>query len=137
MAKRGIYGTGHYGFPPVVPFRDVLRGGASRGGMRFLLRLGAQGMEMIRSELVQALAKSHPGLSPRELDNIVTVFFDEVVQHLCKGGRVELRGFGTFSARSRNSRNGRNPRTGEIVLVSAKAVPHFKPGKEILARIND
>ncbi len=92
---------------------------------------------MIRSELVQALAKSHPGLSPRELDNAVTVFFDELVQHLCRGGRIELRGFGTFSARSRDSRSGRNPRTGAVVSIAAKAVPHFKPGKEILARLND
>jgi integration host factor subunit beta len=93
-------------------------------------------MDMIRSELVQALAKSHPGLSPRELDNIVTIFFEELVQHLCRGGRIELRGFGTFTARPRDSRSGRNPRTGEVVAIAAKAIPHFKPGKEILTRIN-
>ena len=105
--------------------------------MRFLLRLGAQGMEMIRSELVQNLAESHPGLSRRDLDSIVTVFFEDMIEHLSKGGRVELRGFGTFTARPRNRRSARNPRTGQSVEVAAKLIPHFKPGKEILGRIND
>jgi integration host factor subunit beta len=49
---------------------------------------------------------------------------------------VELRGFGTFSTRSRTARTGRNPRTGSAVEIDAKHVPHFKPGKEMRARLN-
>ena len=51
-------------------------------------------------------------------------------------GRVELRGFGAFSVRSRPARVGRNPRTGETVDVPAKAVPFFKSGKELRERLN-
>ena len=91
---------------------------------------------MIRSELVQMLAQDNPGLSAREVEKIVSIFFDEIVKRLAEDGRVELRGFGAFSTRGREARTGRNPRTGETVSVDAKRVPYFKPGKEMRARLN-
>ena len=91
---------------------------------------------MIRSELVQLLMRDNPDLSARDVERIVTVFFDEITQRLSADGRVELRGFGAFSPRARDARTGRNPRTGESVEVEAKRVPYFKPGKEMRARLN-
>jgi integration host factor subunit beta len=97
---------------------------------------GQKGDNMIRSELVQTLANANPGLSLRDIDQIVSVFFDTITEQLAKGGRVELRGFGAFSTRDRDGRTGRNPRTGESVAVEAKRVPYFKPGKEMRDRLN-
>ena len=91
---------------------------------------------MIRSELVLALAKENPDLKAEEVEKVVDVFFDEIANRLADGGRVELRGFGAFSTRSREARQGRNPRTGEAVAVPGKRVPYFKPGKEIRDRLN-
>jgi integration host factor subunit beta len=91
---------------------------------------------MIRSELVQTLAAENPDLSPRDIEALVTTFFDEIIKRLASGGRVELRGFGAFSTRARDARTGRNPRTGELVDVDAKRVPYFKPGKEMRANLN-
>ncbi|WP_084582164.1 integration host factor subunit beta [Sphingomonas azotifigens] len=91
---------------------------------------------MIRSELVQLLVQENPGLSVREVEKIVSIFFDEIVARLSEDGRVELRGFGAFSTRARDARVGRNPRTGESVEVDAKRVPYFKPGKEMRIRLN-
>ena len=91
---------------------------------------------MIRSELVQRLVHENPALSARDVEAIVTIFFDEIAQRLAQDGRVELRGFGAFSTRERDARTGRNPRTGETVAVDAKRVPYFKPGKEMRARLN-
>lgn len=91
---------------------------------------------MIRSELVQALAKDNPELRADDVEKIVGVFFDEIAARLAAGGRVELRGFGAFSTRAREARTGRNPRTGEAVRVPGKKVPYFKPGKEMRARLN-
>jgi len=91
---------------------------------------------MIRSELVQFLSNANPGLSARDLDLIVTVFFDTITERLADGGRAELRGFGAFSTRARNGRTGRNPRTGAAVAIDAKRVPYFKPGKEMRERLN-
>lgn len=91
---------------------------------------------MIRSELVQKLADANPGLKLAEVEHIVDIFFEEMVEQLAAGGRVELRGFGAFSTRARGARVGRNPRTGEAVSVAAKRVPYFKPGKEMRERLN-
>jgi integration host factor subunit beta len=91
---------------------------------------------MIRSELVHKLSEANPGLAPREIEAIVAAFFGQIAERLAEGGRVELRGFGAFSTRSRDARTGRNPRTGETVDVDAKRVPYFKPGKEMRARLN-
>ena len=91
---------------------------------------------MIRSELVQRLADENTDLSVKDVERIVDVFFDEISARLAESGRVELRGFGAFSTRSRTARTGRNPRTGEAVDVEAKRVPYFKPGKEMRERLN-
>jgi integration host factor subunit beta len=96
----------------------------------------AVGHNMIRSELVQMLANDNPELSLREVEQVVTIFFDEITSRLTAEGRVELRGFGAFSTRARDARVGRNPRTGETVSVDAKRVPYFKPGKEMRLRLN-
>ncbi len=91
---------------------------------------------MIRSELVQLLADENPDLALRDVEAIVSTFFEEITQRLADDGRVELRGFGAFSTRARDARTGRNPRTGETVKVEAKRVPYFKPGKEMRSRLN-
>lgn len=91
---------------------------------------------MIRSELVETLATEHPDLALRDVERIVSCFFDEISAQLSKGGRVELRGFGAFSSRARTERVGRNPRTGDAVDIAAKRVPYFKPGKEMRGRLN-
>lgn len=91
---------------------------------------------MIRSELLQALAKDNPELRAEEVEQVLDIFFDEIAARLAEGGRVELRGFGAFSTRERDARTGRNPRSGDSVSVPAKRVPYFKPGKEIRERLN-
>jgi integration host factor subunit beta len=82
------------------------------------------------------VANENSDLAVRDVEAIVTTFFDEISKRLAAGGRVELRGFGAFSARARTARTGRDPRTGKLVRVLAKRVPHFKPSKEIRLRLN-
>ena len=91
---------------------------------------------MLKSELVQKLAIQSPHLYQRDLERIVTVVLDEIVGALKEGHRVELRGFGTFTAKERIARTGRNPLTGAAVEVAAKKAPAFKPGKEMRERLN-
>ena len=91
---------------------------------------------MIRSELLQALAKENPELRAEDVERALDAFFDQITDRLAAGGRVELRGFGAFSTRQREARKGRNPRTGDTVDVPGKRVPYFKPGKEMRARLN-
>ena len=91
---------------------------------------------MIKSELVQRIAAANPHLFHRDVERIVNVIFDEIVEALARGERVELRGFGAFTVKHRPAREGRNPRTGASVSVAEKYIPFFKTGKELRDRLN-
>lgn len=92
---------------------------------------------MTKSELILRLAEQNPHLFQRDLERIVSTVFDEISSALAQGDRVELRGFGAFSVKSRDARLGRNPRTGEAVAVAEKFVPFFKAGKDLRERLNE
>ena len=91
---------------------------------------------MIRSELIQKIAEENPHLYQRDVEKIVNAIFEEVIEALARGDRVELRGFGAFTVKQRDARVGRNPRTGETVQVEEKHVPFFKAGKLLRDRLN-
>jgi|TARA_B100001059_G_C17765609_1_gene545392 integration host factor subunit beta len=91
---------------------------------------------MIKSSLIKKLLKNNPHLIQKDIEIIVDTVLENIGETLSSNGRVEIRGFGTFSVRHRNARNGRNPRTGEKVVVPAKNVPMFKPGKGVRDRLN-
>ena len=92
---------------------------------------------MIKSELIQKIAEENPHLFHRDVERIVGTVFEEIIEALAAGNRVELRGFGAFSVKNRDARVGRNPRTGESVAVEEKHVPFFKTGKLLRARLNE
>ncbi|GAK32606.1 integration host factor subunit beta [Iodidimonas nitroreducens] len=92
---------------------------------------------MIKSELINKLAEANPHLFHRDVERIVGTIFEEITAAMSRGDRVELRGFGAFSVKSRPSRVGRNPRTGEAVDVEEKHVPYFKAGKDLREQLND
>lgn len=92
---------------------------------------------MTRSELVNALAVRQTHLPAMDVDLAVRTLFETMSEALADGRRIEIRGFGCFSLRYRPPRLARNPKTGEVVAVAAKYVPHFKPGKELRERVRD
>ena len=91
---------------------------------------------MTRSELIAELAAANTQLRGEDVEAIVATIFDGIAAALARGDRVELRGFGAFTARRRDPRVGRNPRAGEPVAVDAKSVPFFRAGKELRLRMN-
>ena len=64
------------------------------------------------------------------------MMLDQMAACLAGGGRIEIRGFGSFTLRFRPARVGRNPRTGAAVSLSAKYVPYFKPGMRLRERVD-
>ncbi|MBS0959379.1 MULTISPECIES: integration host factor subunit beta [Acetobacter] len=91
---------------------------------------------MTRSELINALMRKNPHLPVKSITLIVNAVFGSIAKSLSEGNRVELRGFGTFSFKTRAPRVGRNPKTGAQVQVAEKSIPFFKTGKELHIRIN-
>ena len=84
---------------------------------------------MTRSDLIARLAERHPQLLAKDAELAVKVILDAMSASLSRGGRIEVRGFGSFGLNYRPPRQGRNPKTGDRVKVPAKYVPHFKAGK--------
>jgi integration host factor subunit beta len=88
-----------------------------------------------KAELVDEVGRQ-ASLTRKHSEVIVDAVFSSILEALQRGDKIELRGFGSFRVRERGSRTGRNPKTGEGVVVPAKKVPHFKPGKELRELIN-
>ncbi len=91
---------------------------------------------MTRSELIEKIAAKNPHLMLKDVENIIAVVFDTIIAALAKGDRVEFRGFGAFSVRTRTPRTAKNPRTGEQVVVEERKIPHFKTGKQLFESLN-
>jgi len=91
---------------------------------------------MTKSELIEIIAERQMHLSDKDVEFAVKSMIDHMAQALSSGERIEIRGFGSFSLHFRPPRVGRNPKTGEAVTLQGKYVPHFKPGKELRARVN-
>jgi integration host factor subunit beta len=92
---------------------------------------------MTRSDLIARLAELHPQLLAKDAELAVKVILDALSSTLSRGGRVEIRGFGSFGLNYRPPRQGRNPKTGDKVGVPAKYVPHFKAGKDLRERVGN
>jgi len=90
---------------------------------------------MTKSELIEQIAMRQPELSAKDVETAVRIILDDMTDSLASGGRVEIRGFGSFSLHYREPRVGRNPKTGDAVDLEGKYVPHFKPGKELREQV--
>jgi integration host factor subunit beta len=91
---------------------------------------------MNKSDLMMAL-KENINLSRQEAEKIVNEFFQSIEESLGNGGRVEIRGFGSFTVNGYKSYVGRNPKTGEKIRVPAKKLPFFKVGKELKEMVDN
>ncbi len=91
---------------------------------------------MKRSELEKELAdKFH--LQPQQSEQIVDTVIEHMTEVLQDGKRIEIRGFGSFFTKEYKPYSGRNPRTGETVEVQPKKLPHFRPSKELIKKLNE
>lgn len=90
-----------------------------------------------KSDLVTRMASRQHQFGEVQIEECVKTMLDQMVSTLAAGKRIEIRGFGSFALHHRQPRLGRNPKTGESVYVTAKAVPHFKPGKALRDAVND
>ena len=91
---------------------------------------------IVKSEIIDMLAAEQPQFTHSDVELAVNSIIDCLANALIRGERIEIRGFGSFSLHHRASRVGRNPKTGVAVHVEEKYVPHFKPGKELRARVD-
>jgi integration host factor subunit beta len=90
---------------------------------------------MTKADLIDLIAE-RAKLPHGRAELLICQMFDSMVDALCRGEGIEIRGFGSFSIREYKEYQGRNPRTGEAVQVRPKRLAFFKVGKELRERVN-
>lgn len=90
---------------------------------------------MNKSDLIAALGAKEK-LTGKMAIEIINLIFNGFTATLKKGGRIEVRGFGTFAVRKYEPYTGRNPKTGDKIDVRPKKLPFFKVGKELKAMVD-
>ena len=91
---------------------------------------------MNKSELIEQLAE-RAKLNVVQAEEVVTLIYRKMRDTLISGGRIEIRGFGSFVVKEYGAYEGRNPKTGEKIPVPPKKLPFFKVGKELKERIDE
>jgi integration host factor subunit beta len=91
---------------------------------------------LIKSQLIAELSRVLSHLPEKDIALAVNTVIEQMSDVLSHGGRIEIRGFGSFSLHYRPPRRAHNPKTGEKLVTAPKYAVHFKPGKELRERIN-
>ena len=92
---------------------------------------------MTKAELIDSIVTK---LQARKKDvaPVVDEVFAEIQGALAKGDKCTFVGFGVFEVRERAAREGRNPQDpSKVVLIPAKKVPVFRPGKDLKDSVVD
>ncbi len=92
---------------------------------------------LIKSQLIGELSKHFPHLPEKDIALSVNHILEHLSSTLSQGGRIEIRGFGSFNLHFRPPRRAHNPKTGEKLVTAPKYAVHFKPGKEMREKVNN
>lgn len=90
---------------------------------------------MVKSELAANISH-RTGVAILKAEEIIDLFFDAIEDSMCRGERVEIRGFGSFMVREYKAYEGRNPKNGGVVHVLAKRLPFWKTGNGLGQRVD-
>jgi integration host factor subunit beta len=90
---------------------------------------------MNKSGLIEAVSRKE-NITEKKAVEVVNLIFKGFTEELKKGGRIEIRGLGSFVVRNYEAYTGRNPKTGKNIKVSPKKLPFFKVGKELKEKVD-
>ncbi len=91
---------------------------------------------MNKTELLKRVA-DHLSISHKDMLYIINAWEDMFTEAIKEEGFVVMKGFGSFTLWQQSARPGRNPKTGKPALISARNSLKFKPGKDLLLKLNE
>lgn len=86
---------------------------------------------LIKSQLIAEISQQLSHLPEKDIALSINSIIEQMSEKLSNGGRIEIRGFGSFCLHYRPPRKAHNPKTGEKLVTQPKHAVHFKPGKEL------
>jgi integration host factor subunit beta len=116
------------------PLRKALKNG--KGSVIYILRDGRRGSAMTKNELIKKTQVKFKTYSQKDVALAVQTILDAMVGALKRNERIEIRGFGTLTLRTRKPRMGRNPKSGAEVSLGDRRVPFFKTGKDLRLKVD-
>lgn len=91
---------------------------------------------MTKKELIKRVQEKIEVYPSKDISYAVHLVFEAMVRALKRNERIEVRGFGNITVRSRGPILGRNPKTSDLVHVPGRKIPFLKIGKELKDMIN-
>jgi integration host factor subunit beta len=91
---------------------------------------------MVKSELVQKLCNMHPNVLRKDIEKVLETIFLEMVESLCNGKNIEIRGFGSYKVVVKKARKGRNPKNSQSVQIQEKKAIKWKMSKILFNKLN-
>lgn len=91
---------------------------------------------LIKSQLIAEMSKELSHIPEKDIALAINSMVEHMSNILSNGGRIEIRGFGSFCLHYRPPRKAHNPKTGEKLVTNPKYAVHFKPGKELREKVN-
>lgn len=89
---------------------------------------------MTKAEIVASIAEE-TGLDRAEVLKTVEAFMETVKSSMTKGNNVYLRGFGSFTIKTRAKKTGRNISKNTSLVIPAHNIPAFKPAKTFVDEV--
>ncbi len=91
-----------------------------------------------RSDIIEKMCDLYPNLSKLMVERIIKNILSYMSEQIAQNNRIEVRGFGAFSLKTRNIKAIRNPKSGaEIASTGLSYFIYFRAGKNFKARIID
>ena len=87
-----------------------------------------------RSDIESSLRKEFPSLSKSIISEAIDTILESIIEEVALDGRVEIRGFGTFSKKQIRPRKFINPKTKVVSYLSETSTMHFKPSKSLIKK---
>jgi len=86
---------------------------------------------MLKRDLIEKTTDSLEGYLKKDISKAVDIIIETMSESLDQGNRVEIRGFGSFSVRTRKARLTKNPKTGKIMDIPPRKTLHFAMSKSL------
>jgi len=85
---------------------------------------------MLKKNVVDSIS-SELSMQKQDVRLAVDIILETMGNALVEGRRIELRGYGSFSVRTRKSRLTKNPRTGKMMDIPERKTLHFTMSKSL------
>lgn len=86
-------------------------------------------METLNKKALVDILADKIGITKVSATTAVEVVFEEIINAVAAGNKVDIAGFGKFEITERAARQGVNPATGERIPIAASKAPKFKAAK--------